>query len=390
LKAQLAESLIPIFRPDICEDVIQAVADTLRSRWIGPGPRVVEFETNFASYTGAAHAVSTASGTAALKAALWALGTKPGDEIIIPSFTWASVLQVVLSLGATPVFCDIEPTHLTLDPEDVQRRITDRTKVIVAVHHGGQLCDLGALKQLAADAGIFLLEDAAHACGASYGPHRIGASGSIATCFSFNAMKNLAIGDGGMITTDDPDFAQKCRHYRSLGLDLDTYRRYGAPPDAVPTRKKWMYNIVSEGDRSHMNDIAAAAGIVQLRKLPSRNSYRATLAAAYSEGLADAFTFRSIASRNDTTPSWHMFTVLMPNRDSFVEKMRDLGVEIGVHYHPLHLFPFCSRYKRPLPVTEELWQQVTTFPMYPGLSAEDQGYVIDCARKVGQELAPRL
>lgn len=383
-EVKAARPQIPIFQPDISEEVIDAVVHTLRSRWLGPGPRVAEFENSFAAYTGAAHAISTCTGTAALKTALWALGAQPGDEIIIPSFTWASIFQVVRSLGATPVFCDIEPLHLTIDPADVKRRISRRTKGIVATHHGGQLCDLTELQRIAAEAGVFLLEDGAHACGASYGRSRIGAAGSRATCFSFNVMKNLAIGDGGMVTCDDVDLAQRCRNYRSLGIDKNTYLRYGAQAGSG-SRKRWEYNIVSDGDRLHMNDIAAAIGTVQLRRLSAANSVRAALAGAYQHGLSDIPVFRCISSREGTAPSWHMFTVLMPNRDAFVERMGGRGVQIGVHYHPLHLYPFAREYATSLPVTEELWRQVTTFPMFPELSAQDQEYVIVCAHEVVRE-----
>ena len=376
---------VPVFRPDISEEVVQAVAEALRSRWLGPGPGVAAFESAFASFTGSAEAVSTSTGTAALKIALLAAGVGPGCEVIVPSFTWISIFHVVIGLGAVPVFADVEPAYLTLDAADVSRRITRRTRAVVTVHHGGQLSDLHALGMLARDAGVALIEDAAHACGAFWDSRPVGGTGSTATCFSFNAMKNLAIGDGGMMVTSNPELAQKAARYRSLGIDRDTFSRYGS--GSGPSSKPWDYDVVSDGDRLHMNDISAAAGLVQLRRLPAGNSRRAEIATRYAEELSDVPGFRTIEARPNTIPSWHMFTVLMPNRDEFVRMMRHRGVMIGVHYRPIHLFDFCRQYTTDLPVTEDVWRNVTSFPMYTELTSDDQDFVIESARELAADLS---
>lgn len=380
MAAQSGRPRIPVFRPDISEEVITAVAETLRSRWIGPGPKAAQFEKAFAGFAGAEHAVSTSTGTAALKAALAVLGVGPGDEVVIPSFTWISIFQVVRELGATPVFADIEPDHLTIDPSSVANQLTGRTKCIVAVHHGGQLCDLDSLELLAADEGVYLVIDAAHACGARYRSRPVGGPGPTATCFSFNAMKNLAIGDGGMITTQHGDLARRLKIYRSLGIDRDTYARYGAA-NSPRGAGQWRYDVVSAGERIHMNDIAAAAGLVQLSRLPEGNRRRAAIAQRYRAELAGIPGLRLIGPRPATEPSWHMSTVLTANRAAFMEAMAERGVQTSVHYQPIHLFPFCSVYSAPLPVTEELWRQVVTLPMFAELSGEDQSYVIGCVRE---------
>jgi perosamine synthetase len=368
---------IPVFKPAISEAEIQSVVETLRSGWLGPGPRVAEFERLFAEAVEAPFAVATSSGTAALKTALSALNLEKGDEIILPSFTYISALRVILDLGAIPVFADIEPEQLTIDPRDVERRITSRTKVIVAVHHGGQLADIDSLSSIARSAGVVLIDDAAHAAGARYKGRPAGCLTAL-TCFSFSAVKNLACGDGGMVTTSDSDLAHRLTVYRSMGLDRDTWNRYGSSAESVPNR--WAYNIVGSGERLHMNDILASLGIVQLARLSELNRSRKVLVDRYRAALNGLPGFRSISERPDTTPSWHMFTGLLSNRDRFVDRMREHGIAIGVHYHPLHLYPLFDKYRTELPVTESLWPQIVTFPLYPTMTAAEQDRVINATR----------
>jgi perosamine synthetase len=368
---------IPVFRPDITEEEIAAVAETLRSQWIGNGPRTAEFERQFAEFIGARFAVSTGTGTAALQAAMAGLGLAAGDEIILPAFTWVSAFQVIRELGGTPVFADIEPNYLTIDPEDIARLITPRTRGIVAVHHGGQLADLNTLRELASAHGLWLLEDAAHACGAFYFGRRAGSGGTIA-CFSFNAMKNLTTGDGGMVTTDDADLAERVRVYRSLGIDRDTYTRYRKDhPGAA-----WVYDVVSEGQRVHMNDIAAAIGLVQLKRLDQMNGKRGCLVERYLEGFSDLPGLHPVLQRPGTHPSHHMFTVRVPNRDRFIDAMREREISIGVHYIPIHEFSVAQPYRRTLPVTEKIWKAVATLPLYAAMTISEQDRVIGAVREI--------
>jgi len=371
--------MIPIFRPAISEEEIAAVAEVLRSGWLGPGKQVAEFEKKFAEACEVSHAISMSSGTAALSATLGVLQVGPGDEIIVPSFTYVSVVHVILSAGATPVFADIEPAHLTLDPDDVERRITKRTKGIVAVHHGGQLADLDRLQEIASRAGIFLVDDAAHAAGARYHGRPVG-SLCLMTCFSFSAVKNLSTGDGGMVTTNDPDLARELGIFRSLGLDRDTWSRYGS--GAVPQRNRWAYDIAGSGQRIHMNDIAAAMGLTQLQRLPQLNARRACLVMGYESAFKDIATFRSVQPRRDTSPSWHMYTMVMQERDLFVDRMREAGITVGVHYHPLHLYAAFEKFRTELPVTDDLWRKVTTFPLYPTMTEVEHQRVISATLQI--------
>ncbi|MCP4766457.1 MAG: DegT/DnrJ/EryC1/StrS family aminotransferase [Gammaproteobacteria bacterium] len=371
------EAVIPIFRPAISEQEIQAASDVMRSLWLGPGQQVENFESAFAKSVNARFAISTCNATAAITATLNALAIEPGDEIIIPSFTYLSAFQVIRNLGATPVFADIEPQHLMLDPTDVAKRITNKTRAIISVHHGGQLADMDALLALAKEHSLWLIDDAAHATGAAYKDRPVGSMG-VATCFSFSAVKNLTTGDGGMITTDDPQLAHKLALYRNLGLDMDTWARYGKGTENKTNR--WAYNIQGPGQRIHMNNIAAAIGSVQLARLPKLNQRRKDLATNYDQSFADIKAFRSIQPRAQTSPNWHMYTVLMPQRDQFIDAMRQQNITVGVHYYPIHLYPIAKPYHSNLPVTEEIWQQVTTFPLYPAMTQQEQDRVIEAAR----------
>jgi len=370
---------IPIFRPAISEDEIAAVTAVLRSQWLGPGPVAREFESAFAQAAGSPHSVSTSTGTAALTCLLSGLDVAAGDEVIIPSFTYVALFQAIVGLGAVPVFADIEPGHLTLDPEDVARRITPRTRGIIAVHHGGQLAAMDRLRSLSDTAGVWLIDDAAHAAGARYGDRPVG-SLATATYFSFSAVKNLTTGDGGMITTADESLTRRMTRFRNLGIEEDTWARYG---EGTETRsERWAYRMHGLGQRLHLNDVAAAIGIVQLRRLPELNRRRAELVQRYEQAFAGMPGLQSIQARAGTTPSWHMYTVLLDGRDDFIDQMRGLGLTVGVHYYPVHLYSMARSYRTPLPVTERIWPRVTTFPLYPTMTEDEQESVIEATRSL--------
>src|SRR5713101_7466185 len=376
--------LIPVARPSITDEEIRAVAEVLRSAWLGPGQRVMEFEAAFAEVVGSAHAISTHTGTSALATTMAVLGVSPGDEVIIPTFTFMAAFQVVRHLGGTPVFADVEPDRFTLDPADVERRISLRTRGILAVHHGGHPANIRELQRIADRAGIWLIEDAAHALGGTNEEGRPYGSLCRASCFSLGPVKNLTTGDGGMITTPDADLARRFASYRSLGQDLNVWARYGAGTEQRTQR--WAYSISGPGQRMHMNDIAAAMGLVQLRRLPEMNRRRGRLVARYQQAFADIKGFRWVEPVPDSRPNWHMFTVSMDHREEFISGMRDRGIAVGVHYHPVHLYPIAAPFHTPLPVTERIWQRVTTFPLFTDMTEAEQDRVIQASR----ELATRL
>lgn len=370
----MSDTPIPVFRPSVGEEEIEAVAATLRSGWLGCGPRVNEFEKAFAGFTGAPFAVAASTCTGAMTAALAALGVGPGDEVIIPSMTWPSIFQVLRSLGAAPVFADLEPHWLTLDPTDVERRVTPRTRGIVVVHHGGHCADLVALAEVAKRHGLWLMDDAAHACG-TVAPdgRRVGVHTRL-TLFSFNAVKNLCAGDGGAVTTGDEDLAHRIRVFVSLGLDRDTYSRYGPGSERNPRR--WRYEIDGPGQRLHMNDITATLALGQLSRLEGMNAIRARLVSRYHEAFADVPGLRVIAARPGSRPSWHMMTLLLDRRDDLIESLGRQRISAGVHYRPLHTFDAAKPFTARLPVTETVAARTVTLPLYPDLSRADQDRVI--------------
>jgi len=254
----LKQHAIPFFKPSIGEDEIQEVVQTLRSGWLTTGPRVKQFETQFAEHAAAAHAVAVSSCTSALHLALEAVGVTAGDEVLIPTLTFASTGEIVVHLGARPVLLDCQADTFNIDPEKIQEKITPRTKAIIPVHYGGQPCEMDRILKIARDHGLKVIEDAAHAIPSRYGDQVVGSIGDI-TCFSFYANKTLTTGEGGMITTDNDDYADRMRIMSLHGISRDAWKRFSA-------EGSWYYEILAPGYKFNMTDMAAALGIHQLAR----------------------------------------------------------------------------------------------------------------------------
>ena len=380
-----AQKLIPVFRPNYGVEEIKAVTEVLKSGWIGLGPKTAEFEKRFASYVGAKHAIALNSATAALHLALLAANIGKGDEVIIPPLTFVSTAHAVMYVGARPIFADVEPDTLCLSPEDVVKKITSRTRAVIPVHYGGHPCDMKQLRQLTASRGITLIEDAAHACGSVYQGQRIG-SISLFTCFSFHAVKNLATGDGGMITTDDSNAAARLRRLRWVGITKDTWSRLETISESRKRVRKsygWYYEVTELGYKCHMNDIAAVLGLVQLDKLEAANKKRRELATTYTAGLSDLLGIECPVVRPGVVTAQHNYVIRCDRRDELHLYLREHNISSGVHYMPLYLHPFYrKRYPNiHLPVTEAQWPRLLTLPLYPQLTARDQSYIIETIRK---------
>jgi dTDP-4-amino-4,6-dideoxygalactose transaminase len=364
---------LPYNRPAIGEEEIAEVVDALRSGWLTTGPKTARFEQEFAAYTGAAHALALNSATAALHLALEAAGIGPGDEVITTPLTFAACANVIVQLGARPVLADVCADDLNIDPAEVERRVTPRTRAVMAVHFAGQPCRMDALLDLAARRRLFLLEDAAHAAGAAYRGRRVGAIGD-ATAFSFYATKNLTTGEGGMLTTNRADVADRVRLMALHGMSRDAWQRY-------ERGGSWYYEVVAPGYKYNMSDIMAALGLVQLRRLAALNRRRAELAARLTAALRDCEALELPAARPEVEHVWHLYVirlrreVLRLDRAAFVEELARRGIGTSVHFIPIHYHPYYREGFgfRPgdFPVAEDAYARIVSLPLYPGMSDAD-------------------
>lgn len=364
---------IPIFRPSCTQAEIDAVTDVLRSGWWGMGPKTEEFERRFAEYVRTPYAVAVNSCTAALDLAMRIIGIGPGDEVIVPTITFVSTAHVVAKHGAMPVFADVEYDNLNIDPADVARKITPRTKAIIPVHYGGRMCDMSEMEWFHLEHGVAIVEDAAHACGASWHRERAGTLGSVG-CFSFHAVKNLACGDGGMIVSNDKEYIRTARADRWLGIDKSTWERTDANKDY-----HWQYNVTSIGEKCHMNDITAALGLAQLERLPAMNARRKEIVAAYFAAFADLPLDLPLPDDDVYQSSWHIFHVKTDRRDDLHRYLAERGISTGVHYYPIHLYSVYGN--RPsLPVAESVWPKLLTLPLFPDMTDGEMHQVIEGVR----------
>ncbi len=355
---------IAIAQPQMGPEEQAAVAAVLASGQLAQGPRVREFEARFADWCQVKHAVATSSGTTALHLALLAHGLGPGDEVITPSFSFVASANCALYVRARPVFADIEPDYFTVDPADVARRITPRTRAILAVHLFGQACDMDALAALAAERGLLLIEDACQAHGAHYRGRPVGAHGT--ACYSFYATKNMTTGEGGMLTTNDDDVAARARLLREHG-SAQRYRH-----------ETLGYNL-------RLTDIQAALGLAQLAKVEAGNARRQANAAFFDEQLGDCAHVSLPRVRPQATHVYHHYTLRLVgrSRDEAVAALARAGIGTGVHYPlPIHQQPLYHAldYDVYLPHTDTAAGTVLSLPVHPGLSPDDLQRICDAVR----------
>ena len=375
---------IPFARPDIGEEEIASVVDTLRSGWLSIGPKTAAFEQQFAAAVDAPHGISVSSATAGLHLGLDALGIGPGDEVLVPTITFTSTAATVLHVGATPCLVDCEPDTLNLDVADAARKWTSRTRAIVPVHFAGHPCDMHAVRELAQARGGAVMEDAAHALPAAYRGQRIGSISAL-TVFSFYATKNLCTGEGGMVTTADAELADRIRQRRLHGMTRDAWKRYS---DAG----SWRYDVAYPGFKYNMTDINAALGIVQLRRLDGMQAERRRVVAGYRAALADEEALQLPVSRPEVEHAWHLFVVrvrperLRIDRDEVIRELTAAGIGTSVHFIPLHEHSYyrdhLGVHAESLPVAAREWQRIISLPLYPGLRDADVERVAETLRDI--------
>jgi perosamine synthetase len=367
--------MIPVFKPSYNDEEWIALRDTLQSGWIGLGPKTKEFESAFASYVQSPFAVGMNSATAALHLGLKILNIE-GGEVITTPLTFISTNHAILYNGARPVFCDIEEDTLNINAAQIESLITPATRAIACVHYGGHPCDMDRIHQLAAAYHLPVLEDAAHACGASYHGRPIGSISDV-TVFSFHAVKNLATGEGGMVTVKLPEQDALLRRLRWMGIDKSTYDR-----SIVDRGYSWYYSVTEVGYKCHMSDIAATLGLVQLRKLERTNARRRQIVATYNREFSDEGWLTLPVEKPGVESACHNYVVKVENgkRDAFIAHMAESGVATSVHYIPNHLYDIYMPYRRTLPVTERVWLKLVTLPLFPDLTESQIDQIVSAVR----------
>jgi UDP-4-amino-4-deoxy-L-arabinose-oxoglutarate aminotransferase len=376
----MSENPLPLSRPTLGEEEIREVIEVIQSGWITSGPRIKRFEEDFSRYVGARHAVAVNSCTAALHLAALGHGIGPGDEVVTSSMTWSATANMVEVTGAKPVFVDIDRDTLQITPETVALAVTERTRAILPVHFAGQACDLDGLAAIATPRDLTIIQDAAHAVGTEFRGKRIGGDG-VTACFSFHPIKNITTGEGGMITTDSEELAEKLRLLRFHGVNRDAWSRYGKVDSP-------RYETVTPGWKYNLTDLQAALGIHQLAKLDSFIERRTRLADLYHAQLAGIGGVVPLGHAPGTTRhAWHLFVVTIDreafgcDRDRFMQLMAQEGVGTGLHFTAVHLHDYYrSRYgyrSGDLPNTEWASDRVVSLPLFPGMADSDVGRVCE-------------
>lgn len=371
--------MIPYGRQTIEEDDIQAVVDVLRSDYLTTGPKIAEFEKMVADYVGAKYAVAISNGTSALHAACFAAGIQPGDEVITTPLTFAASSNCVLYCGGTPVFADVDPKTYNIDPEDICRKITDKTKAIIAVHLAGQPCDMDEIHKIAKEHDLLVIEDGAHALGSVYKGKKVGTLSDMTT-FSFHPVKPITTGEGGMIVTDNEELYQKMMLFRSHGITRD---------ENLMTRNDgpWFYQQLDLGYNYRITDIQCALGCSQMKKLDRFLARRKEIVARYNEAFADCENIITPYQLPETESGWHLYIVQVKNcdRKKVFESLREQGIAVNVHYIPVYLHPYYQEhgYKDVhCKNAEEVYSHIISLPLYPTLTVEEQEYVIETLKHV--------
>jgi len=377
---------LPFALPEIGEEEVSEVSDTLRSGWLTTGPKTKRFEEEFAEYIGGdVEALAVNPATAGLHLAAEACGIGPGHEVITTPYTFTATAEIVRYLGANPVFVDVQEDSLNIDPTLVEQAVTERTRAVIPVHFAGLACKMEDIHKIARHYGVAVIEDAAHALPATAGRRLIGSLESAATVFSFYATKPLATGEGGMIVTRDGELAKRCRMMRLHGIDRDAFNRYNA------TTPSWFYSVLAPGFKYNMTDVTAAIGIHQLRKLDRFRQRREQMALRYDEGLKGLCVRLPAHAPEQELHAWHLYTIRLQEeapvtRDGFIEEMAQAGIGTSVHFIPLHLHPYWrdtyGLSASQFPVATRAYQSIVSLPIYTRMSEADQERVIGTIRSI--------
>ena len=382
--ARSRESYLVFGSPQLLDAEIDEVATTLRSGWIGTGPKVARFEEEFATYVGTPHAVALGSCTAALHLALVTLGLKPGDEVIVPAMTFAATANVVVHAGATPVFADVDRSSQCLDPDDVVRRLTPRTKALIPVHFAGRACDMGSLMDIARAHDLRVVEDCAHAIETLWQGRHVGTIGDVGA-FSFYVTKNVVTGEGGMLTTTDASQAARAKTLGLHGMSADAWKRFSDEGFK-------QYEVVEPGFKYNLTDLQAAIGLHQLARVEANLGRRNEIWARYDEAFADLPVFVPAPQEPGTRHARHLYTLMLDldrlsiDRDAFQAELHRRRIGTGIHYRALHLHAYYRDtygYGRgDLPNAEWISDRTISLPLSPKLSDDDVDDVISAVTSI--------
>ncbi len=379
------ENFLPFALPDIGDEEIAEVVDSLKSGWLTTGPKTKRFEENFAEFVGGdVEAIAVNSATSGLHLALEALGIGPNDEVITTTYTFTATAEVIRYLGANPVFVDIDPVTLNINPAKIEAAITPRTKAIIPVHFGGLAADMKPILEIARKHGLKVVEDAAHALPTTYQGKLIGCLESDVTVYSFYATKPIATGEGGMLVTRNPEIAKRCRVMRLHGISRDAFDRY------TSNKPSWHYEVIAPGFKYNMTDLAASLGIHQLKKAWVLQQKREEIAKQYDAELTNLPLLLPSKPSYGDIHSWHLYVIrlesyLKVSRDKFIEQMAAQGIGCSVHYIPLHFHPYWrDTYNlRPedFPYASSAYESVVSLPIYTKMTEADQEHVIEAVKK---------
>ncbi|MBT8199380.1 MAG: DegT/DnrJ/EryC1/StrS family aminotransferase [Acidimicrobiia bacterium] len=368
---------VPYHRPSITNAETEAVQKVLESGWLTTGKVTAEFEGEIAARVGSRYAVAVNSATAALHIALASLDLGPGDEVIVPTHTFAATSEVVIYTGATPVLVDVERDNLNMDPAGVEAALTPRTKAMMPVHFTGQAADMDALIAIAGD--IPIVEDAAHALPTTYKGQMVGSIG-LATAFSFYANKTITTGEGGMLTTDDPNIEDRARRLSLHGLSRAAWSRF-------ESGSTWEYDIVEAGFKYNLTDVASAMGLAQLQRLDELATRRREIALTYNEAFSGLAEIDPLVVPRHDDSAWHLYIIrlrlehLTIDRNTFIARLADRGIGTSVHYKPLHLHPYyTTRFgfdRSDFPVSSDQFDRIISLPIFPGMTHGDVTEVIE-------------
>jgi UDP-4-amino-4,6-dideoxy-N-acetyl-beta-L-altrosamine transaminase len=377
-------SFLHPFKHSIGKEEIDEVVDTLKSDWITTGPKTFKFEEIFFEYVNSKYAIAVNSCTAALHLAVVALGIGNGDEVITTPYTFAATAEVVINSNAKPVFVDVEKDTYNIDPAKIEEKITDKTKAIIVVHYAGHACEMDKIMEIAEKYDLYVIEDAAHAIGSKYKDQKIGSIGD-ATCFSFYATKNITTAEGGMITTNRGDLADKMRILSLHGISKDAWKRYSS-------EGSWYYEIAYSGYKYNMSDLQASIGIHQMKKLDQMQKRREEIADMYNKSFGQIPQITIPTVKSYATHAWHLYPIqvnsdlLSINRNEFIEALKAENIGTSVHFIPLHLHPY---YKEKygfkgddFPNAESLYKNEISLPIYPNMEDKDVEDVISAVKKI--------